>query len=172
MWSAESQKISQNWDGRIKKTMNKLSFKGLFPPQPFQNFNILCSTLKVAEFVLRFDTDPENRHLKKSHFGWNYQNSSSLFPEVSAFQAHPWQNPSCAARISLFSCFLKAKPEEKAFDAIPVSLIKKPGRLWSSLITGRGFQNKFNEFGKGMHKPFLQGFVCFRFPLMAHFQEF
>lgn len=47
--------------------------------------------------------------------------------------------------------FLKAKAEEKAFDAIPDSLIKKLGRLRGSLISKsreRGFQNKFNEFGK------------------------
>lgn len=158
-----------------KDTINKLSFKGPFPPQPFQNFNILCSTLKVAEFVLRFVTDPENRNPKKIPF-WVELSESWWFPALYSLHSNltpvGLTEPFLCCQNSTFFLFLKAKPEEKAFDAIPVSLIKKPGRLWSSLIMGRGFQNKFNGFGKGMHKPFLQSFVCFRFPLMAPFQEF
>lgn len=41
--------------------VNKLTLKGPLQPKPFQNCGILSSTLQVAEFALKFLTDPKNR---------------------------------------------------------------------------------------------------------------
>lgn len=132
------------WNDKIKKPINNLTFKGHFQPKPFQHSHILCSTFEAAEFVLRFLTDPENKHPGKSQLNGiirilvtfrSVPALCSLRLLHSQLTPRDPRGPFLWLQNSSFFLFLTAKPEENAFEAIPIPLIKKPGRLWSSFIS-------------------------------------